>query len=90
MYCIGKRYHSAEIVVGLHWHFLTFTLSLQPVRARRYHAVMGQLVVHGVRERGRFVLIDRHRRVVREVCLVQHREHRVSWFLSSTDDQNWF
>lgn len=90
MYCIGKRYHSAEIVVGLHWHFLTFTLSLQPVRARRYHAVMGQLVVHGVRERGRFVLVDRHRRVVREVGLVQHREHRVSWFLSSTDDQNWF
>ena len=44
---------------------------------------MGQLVVHGVGEGGRFVLVDRHRRVVREVGLVQHREHWVSWVLSS-------
>ena len=44
---------------------------------------MGELVVHCVGEGGWFVLVDRHRWVVREVRLVQHREHRVSWFLSS-------
>ena len=54
-----------------------------PVGARGDHAVMGQLEVHGVGEGGWFVLVDRHRRVVREVGLVQHRKHWISWFLSS-------
>ena len=67
----------------LHLHELQHKHCHLPVGARGNHAVMGQLVVHCVGEGGGFVLVDRHRWVVREVGLVQHREHWVSWFLSS-------
>ena len=39
---------------------------------------MCELVVHGVGEGGRLVVVYRHARVVREVGLVQHREHVVA------------
>lgn len=45
---------------------------------RRDHAVVEELVVEGVRPAGRSVLVDRHRRVVREVRLPQHFEHVVA------------
>lgn len=46
--------------------------------ARRDHAVVEELVVEGVGPAGRSVLVDRHRRVVREVRLPQHFEHVVA------------
>lgn len=47
-------------------------------RAGRYHAVVEELVVEGVGPAGRAVLVDRHRRVVREVRVPQHFEHVVA------------
>lgn len=52
--------------------------------ARRDHAVVEELVVEGVRPAGRSVLVDRHRRVVREVRLPQHFEHVVATDLQRT------
>lgn len=46
--------------------------------ARRDHAVVEEFVVEGVGPAGRSVLVDRHRRVVREVRLPQHFEHVVA------------
>ena len=54
------------------------------VRSRRTgwdHAVVEEFVVQGVGPTGRSVLVDRHRRVVREVCIVKHFEHVVSTHL---------
>ena len=47
-----------------------------------YDAVMGHLVVHGVGEVRRLVLVDGHGRVVGEVSLVHHLEHVVTADLS--------
>lgn len=46
------------------------------------HAVVEELVVEGVGPAGRPVLVDRHRRVVREVRVPQHFEHVVTADLS--------
>lgn len=50
---------------------------IRPGGARRYHAVVEQLVVQGVGPAGRSVLVNRHGRVVREVRVPQHLEHVV-------------
>lgn len=50
---------------------------IRPGGARRYHAVVEQLVVQGVGPAGRSVLVNRHGRVVREVRVPQHFEHVV-------------
>lgn len=41
----------------------------------RYHAVVEELVIQGVRPAGRPVLIDGHGGVVREIRVPQHLEH---------------
>lgn len=50
---------------------------IRPGGAGRYHAVVEQLVVQGVGPAGRSVLVNRHRRVVREVRVPQHFKHVV-------------
>lgn len=44
----------------------------------RYHAVVEEFVIQCIRPAGRPVLIDRHRGVIREVCLPEHFEHVVA------------
>lgn len=46
--------------------------------ARRNHAVVEDLVVERIRPAGRPVLVHRHRRVVREIRVVQHLVHLVA------------
>ena len=48
------------------------------VRTGWNHTVVRQLVVHGVGDSGRDVVVDGHAGVVGEVCLVQHGEHVVA------------
>ena len=46
--------------------------------AWRDHTVVVDLVVERIRPAGRVVLVHGHRRVVREVVVVQHLEHAVT------------
>lgn len=65
--------------------YLVFESLLTGVRlggARRNHAVVEKLVVQSVGEAGRFVLVNRHGRIIGEVGIVQHLEHFVASNLS--------
>lgn len=69
---------SAAVEVLPHDHGHLPEAGVRSRGARRDHAVVEELVVEGVRPAGRSVLVDRHRRVVREVRLPQHFEHVVA------------
>lgn len=69
---------SAAVEVLPHDHGHLPEAGVRSRGARGDHAVVEELVVEGVRPAGRSVLVDRHRRVVREVRLPQHFEHVVA------------
>lgn len=67
---------TVQILPHHHGHFPHAWVALS--WARWDHAIVEDLVVESVRPAWWSVLIDRHRRVVREVEVVQHLEHPVA------------
>jgi len=51
-----------------------------------YHAVVEELVVQRVRPTGRSVFVNRHGRIIGEVCVPQHLEHVVPADLENVSD----